>query len=159
MRLTGTRAMLCDRTREWAALDLDGELSEFERALMQAHLDRCADCREFAGDVVQITQNLRSAPLEALARPVTLPARRRVASYRHVQVAAAAAVVLVAAGLGGLYGSVRGEEATVSAAGGHATSLAAVSEDRLVRAVQLAYLKSSALPSLGESKPALPVSI
>lgn len=152
--------MLCDRTREWAALELDGELSEFERALMRAHLDRCAECRDFATDVGEIAVRLRAAPLEALARPVTLPARRRVASFRHVQVAAAAAVVLVAAGLGGLYGSVRSEEPVLSAApGGHATSLAAVSEDRLVRAVRLAYLKPPALPSLGASKPALPVSI
>jgi predicted anti-sigma-YlaC factor YlaD len=151
--------MLCDRTREWAALELDGELSEFERALMRAHLDRCDDCREFAGDVSAVATHLRSAPLEALARPVTLPARRRVASFRHVQVAAAAAVVLVAAGLGGLYGSVRTEERGLSAASAHPTSLAAVSEDRLVRAVRLAYLKPPALPSLGASKPALPVSI
>jgi predicted anti-sigma-YlaC factor YlaD len=151
--------MLCDRTREWAALDLDGELSEFERALMQAHLDRCADCREFAADVVEIAGHLRAAPLEPLPRPVTLPARRRVASFRHVQVAAAAAVVLVAAGLGGLYGSVRSSEPRLAVASSHPTSLAAVSEDRLVRAVRLAYLKPPALPSLGQSKPALPVSI
>jgi predicted anti-sigma-YlaC factor YlaD len=152
--------MLCDRTREWAALELDGELSEFERALMQAHLDRCAECRAFSTDVVEITARLRSAPLEPLPQPVTLPDRRRVASFRHLQVAAAAAVVLAAAGLGGLYGSVRGDEPALSAtATGHATSLAAVSEDRLVRAVRLAYLKPPPLPSLGESKPALPVSI
>lgn len=151
--------MLCDRTREWAALELDGELSEFERALMRGHLDRCAECREFATDVVEIAQRLRSAPLEALPRPVALPAPRRVAAFRHVQVAAAAAVILAAAGLGGLYGSVRSEEPQAAVTGSHPTSLAAVSEDRLVRAVRLAYLKPKALPSLGESKPALPVSI
>jgi anti-sigma factor RsiW len=151
--------MLCDRTREWSALELDGELSEFERALMRAHLDRCDECREFGADVSQITARLRSAALEPLPRPVTLPAPRRIASFRHVQVAAAAAVVLAAAGLGGLYGSVSGEEPGAAVASGHPTSLAAVSEDRLVRAVRLAYLKPKALPSLGQSKPALPVSI
>ena len=126
---------------------------------MQAHLERCAECRAFGADVAEIAERVRSAPLEPLARPVTLPAPRRVASFRHVQVAAAAAVVLVAAGLGGLYGAVRGDEPTLSASGAHPTSLAAVSEDRLVRAVRLAYLKPKALPSLGQSKPALPVSI
>jgi hypothetical protein len=54
---------------------------------------------------------------------------------------------------------VRGDEPQVAVAGSHPTSLAAVSEDRLVRAVRLAYLKPKSLPSLGESKPALPVSI
>jgi anti-sigma factor RsiW len=151
--------MLCDRTREWSALELDGELSEFERALMRAHLDRCDECREFAAEVNEIAARLRSAALEPLPRPVTLPAPRRIASFRHVQVAAAAAVVLAAAGLGGLYGSVSGEEPGAAVASSHPTSLAAVSEDRLVRAVRLAYLKPKALPSLGQSKPALPVSI
>jgi predicted anti-sigma-YlaC factor YlaD len=151
--------MLCDRTREWAALRLDGELSEFERVLMRAHLERCAECRSFAADVTEITQQLREAPLERLPQPVTLPQRRRVASFRHVQVAAAAAVVVAAAGLGGLYGAVRNspQEAGPVAA---ATSLAAVSEDRLVRTVQLAYLKREPrTPSLGETKPLLPISI
>jgi anti-sigma factor RsiW len=151
--------MLCDRTREWSALELDGELSEFERALMRAHLDRCDECRAFGADVNEIASRLRSAALEQLPRPVTLPAPRRIASFRHMQVAAAAAVVLAAAGLGGLYGSVRGDEPGAAVAGSHPTSLAAVSEDRLVRAVRLAYLKPKALPSLGQSKPALPVSI
>jgi predicted anti-sigma-YlaC factor YlaD len=149
--------MLCDRTREWAALELDDQLSEFERALMQAHLDRCGECRAFAADVAEIAERLRSAPLEPLAQPVTLPAPRRVASLRHIQVAAAAAVVLAAASLGGLYGSVRGDKAPL----GDVTppvAAAAASDDTLVRAVQLAHLKDQA-PSLGAAKPALPIAI
>jgi predicted anti-sigma-YlaC factor YlaD len=148
--------MLCDRTREWAALAVDGELSEFERALMRAHLDVCGECRGFVADVTEIAKQLRSAPLEALAHPVALPHRRRL-PLRHVQVAAAAAVVLAAAGLGGLYGSVSGDRAPLRQAA-PAASLGASSDERLVRAVQLAHLKPS-LPSLGEAKPALPISI
>jgi anti-sigma factor RsiW len=152
--------MLCDRTREWTALRLDGELSEFERVLMQAHLERCAECRDFAVDVAVIAEQLRSAPLEQLPRPVTLPLRRRVVGFRHVQVAAAAAVVIAAAGLGGLYGAVRSTPQPAGpAAVAAATSLAAVSEDRLVRSVRLAYLKRTRSPTLGESKPLLPISI
>ena len=126
---------------------------------MQAHLERCGECRSFAADVTEITQQLREAPFEQLPQPVTLPLRRRVATFRHAQVAAAAAVVVAAAGLGGLYGAVRNnpQQAGPVAA---ATSLAAVSEDRLVRTVQLAYLKRTArTPSLGETKPLLPISI
>jgi predicted anti-sigma-YlaC factor YlaD len=151
--------MLCDRTREWAALRLDGELSEFERVLMQAHFERCAECRSFAADVTEITEQLRSAPLERLPQPVTLPLRRRVAGFRPVQVAAAAAVVVAAAVLGGIYGAVRNSPQPVGPVAA-ATSLAAVSEDRLVRTVQLAYLKRTAeAPTLGETKPLLPISI
>jgi predicted anti-sigma-YlaC factor YlaD len=151
--------MLCDRTREWAALRLDGELSEFERVLMHAHFERCAECRAFAADVTEITEQIRSAPLERLPQPVTLPLRRRVAGFRHVQVAAAAAVVVAAAGLGGIYGAVRNNPQPVGPVAA-ATSLAAVSEDRLVRSVQLAYLKGTPeAPTLGETKPLLPISI
>src|SRR5438034_79014 len=37
----------CDSVREWASLQLDGELSEFERVLMDAHFAVCADCTQF----------------------------------------------------------------------------------------------------------------
>ena len=103
-----TRAMLCDRTREWAALRLDAELSEFETAIMTAHLDRCQECRAFAADVATITRELRSTPLEPPPRPIELGAPRRFPlPRRHLQFAAAAALVVLAAGLGSLYGSLR----------------------------------------------------
>jgi hypothetical protein len=37
----------CDRAREWATADVDGELSSFERVLLNAHLAECPTCREF----------------------------------------------------------------------------------------------------------------
>ncbi|MGH3132120.1 MAG: zf-HC2 domain-containing protein, partial [Gaiellaceae bacterium] len=91
--------MLCDRTREWVALSLDGELSEFESALMTAHLERCEPCRVFQVELGAITAELRSRPLETLRRPIELPARRRFVPARHVQIAAAAALVVGAAAL------------------------------------------------------------
>jgi len=36
------RSATCDRARAWISLRSDGELSEFECALLDAHLGRCA---------------------------------------------------------------------------------------------------------------------
>ncbi len=98
-----TTGQLCERAREWASLRLDGELSELEGALLEAHLRRCAECRAFAADVTEMTAALRAAELEPLTAPVVLPRRTRV-PVRAFQVSAAAALVLAAAGLGSLFG-------------------------------------------------------
>jgi len=90
----------CERARECASLRLDGELSEFEQALLAAHLARCEPCRSFAAELDAITTRLRDAPLVALEQPVALPARRRI-SRRPVEVAAAAALMLTALGITG----------------------------------------------------------
>jgi predicted anti-sigma-YlaC factor YlaD len=90
----------CERARECASLRLDGELSEFEQALLVAHLARCELCRSFAAELDAVTTRLRHAPLETLEQPVALPARRRI-SRRPVEVAAAAALMLTALGVTG----------------------------------------------------------
>jgi predicted anti-sigma-YlaC factor YlaD len=112
-RLTG---QLCDRAREWASLRLDGELSELESALLGAHVERCADCRAFVDDVDLATTALRSASLEPLMTPVALPRRRVGSRTRTLQAAAAAALVLTAAGLGSLFGLLSGSGAAPSRA-------------------------------------------
>jgi predicted anti-sigma-YlaC factor YlaD len=94
-------AMLCDRAREWASLRLDGELSELEGALLDSHLDRCAACRTVAAETEVFTRELRAAPLEPIPRPLAIP--RRQAAFRAARVSAAAAVMLVAAGLGSVF--------------------------------------------------------
>ena len=89
----------CIRAREHVSLALDAELSEFERALLAAHLAQCTACRRFEADVVALTKQLRAAPVEALSRPVSLPRHRRFAPARVIQASAAAAAA-VAVGLG-----------------------------------------------------------
>jgi anti-sigma factor RsiW len=91
----------CERAREYASLALDGELSQFEHALLRAHLETCPGCRSYNGGLVATTERLRNAPLERLERPITLPSRQRV-SFRSVQAGLAAALVVTAIGLGGL---------------------------------------------------------
>jgi predicted anti-sigma-YlaC factor YlaD len=56
----------CERAREWASLRLDAELSEFEQALLDAHLERCPPCAEYAGNVTTATKALRSAEASRL---------------------------------------------------------------------------------------------
>lgn len=100
MRLVKPLTRQCERARECASLRLDGELSEFEQALLQAHLGRCEACRSFAAELEGVTTRIRTAPLETLAQPVVLPSRRRI-SRRPVEIAAAAALMLTALGVTG----------------------------------------------------------
>ena len=90
----------CDRVREWASLELDGELSDFERVLLDAHLSVCAECREFASSTAAFTAGLRAAEFERPERPVVVRKRRRTAAFGRVP--AAAALAAVAVGLGSL---------------------------------------------------------
>jgi anti-sigma factor RsiW len=98
----------CERAREYASLALDDELSQFEHALLRAHLEQCDGCRSYQVGLVVTTDRLRNASLERLSRPVALPRRQRV-SFRGVQVGLVAALVVVAVGLGGILSSLGSE--------------------------------------------------
>jgi predicted anti-sigma-YlaC factor YlaD len=94
----------CERARNRVSLGLDGELSEVEQALLRAHVGRCAACAGFASDLDRLTQELRRAPLERPAADA-VPVRRRGTGRRVLQLGAAAAAIVLAAGLGSLAGS------------------------------------------------------
>ncbi len=98
------RPIVCDRSRAWISLQIDGEISQFESVLLRSHLRACADCRAFAGDVAWQTESLRSSPLERLDGTIEIP--RRSWSRRAIEVGTAAAAVAAAAvalvvGIGG----------------------------------------------------------
>ena len=97
----------CERARTWASLELDGELSELERALLGSHLVRCEACAAAVAEMRSVTAALRAAPLEAPERPAFV-ARAR-GEHRHpgvpVRIALAATLAALAAGLGALTGS------------------------------------------------------
>ena len=105
MRELRAQNRVCDRAREYSSRSLDGELSDFERALLETHLERCDACRTYAVELAEIVARLRTGPLEALPHPVALPSRRRV-RLRALQGAAAAAAAVVAA-TAGLVGSLQ----------------------------------------------------
>jgi len=76
-------------------LQVDGELSDFESVLLNAHLGACAACGTYRADVTKFTHVLRNAGLEAVTRPVVVPPRRRRVAARAMPLVAAAAVVAV----------------------------------------------------------------
>jgi anti-sigma factor RsiW len=92
----------CDRARQWASAAVDGELSTFERALLDAHLERCASCSEFSRDVQGLTNTLRAAPYEPFEGVVIGRVRRQV---RLRLAPAAVAMAIAAVGLGSVLAS------------------------------------------------------
>ena len=125
MKAVQLHSHACDRARAWVSLELDGELSQLERSLLDSHLSGCAVCRAFKVDAVSATAELRAAPLERLERPIMLPSRRRLA-FRPLE--AAAAVLAVAISLGSVAAAVH---YTVGDTGATARA-AAINSDRLV---------------------------
>jgi predicted anti-sigma-YlaC factor YlaD len=83
----------CHRTRERISLNLDGELSPHESALLERHLSYCSECVLFADDVRHQTGLLRAAPLEQ-PPPFAIP---RWATARRFSVRVGAAVASTAA--------------------------------------------------------------
>ena len=100
----------CDRVREWASRALDGELSQFEQALLAAHVRQCGACRSFQEQIIVLTEELRAAPLEPLERRIAVQPPRRRLILRPLQ-ASAAALAVVAVGLGSLFASVQSQDA------------------------------------------------
>jgi predicted anti-sigma-YlaC factor YlaD len=90
----------CDRAREWATAEVDGELSRFELVLLRAHLDACPSCREFHTAVGGITRTLRATPLERLERAIEVTRFRRRLRVRLAPAAAAMALAAVVLGSG-----------------------------------------------------------
>src|SRR5437763_9636463 len=93
------RTMTCDRAAQWISLDLDGELTELERAGLARHLDRCDTCRATSIEVGGFTRLLRSAPLVEPAAPVAVVLPRVRVRKRAGVVALAACAAVAAATL------------------------------------------------------------
>ena len=122
------RSHLCERARAWASLRADGELSELESALLDAHLSRCASCRTFARGVDSVANGLRRVRLERPAPLVVPTAARRRTTLRAFQVAAATVAVAAA----GVAASLTGPSSSAPAAVKPVAMVAAVeSPDRL----------------------------
>lgn len=93
-------SVICDRVRSQISLELDDELSQLERAMVSAHLERCAECRAYGDDVAAITTAVRAAPLEPMERQIVLRKPRRAIAAR-LQAGVAAAVAVAALGVAG----------------------------------------------------------
>ncbi len=99
MRIVQVIPRACDRAREWCSFEVDGELSSFEQALLEAHVSRCPDCRAFRAGVVGATALVQATPLERPSEPIRIPSARRsrFVVQRVLAPAAVAAAVAVAA--------------------------------------------------------------
>lgn len=93
-------SVICDRVRSQISLEVDGELSQLERAMVAAHLQRCPDCRMYEAQVTAFTRVLREAPLKQMESPVVVRRPRRSVAAR-LQAGVAAAVAIVALGVTG----------------------------------------------------------
>src|SRR5687767_2140963 len=91
-------SVICDRVRSQVSLELDGELSQLERAMVAAHLERCPDCRAYESEVTAFTDLLRHAPLKQLESPVVVRRPHRTIAAR-LQAGVAAAVAVAALGV------------------------------------------------------------
>ena len=107
-----SKSHLCERARSWASLRADGELSELESALLDAHLGRCSACSVFARGTDEIAAALRSARLQTPA-PFRVKAAQQVRhpGLRALQVAAAVAVVVAAGVIAAVTGPSRSADA------------------------------------------------
>ena len=91
----------CAQACQQLSLRADGELSEFETVLLEAHLAVCADCRAFEKGVTGSTTLLRAVPLEQPIVAFQLPRGRSranallVSSLRAGSAAAAVAIVVL----------------------------------------------------------------
>jgi len=102
LQMTDLRPRSCDRARLWASLALDGELSEFERRLLEAHLEGCTECSEYDRGVRAATAALRADALVVNERQVVLPRPRQSLGVMRLA-ASAAAAALVAVGVTGFF--------------------------------------------------------
>jgi anti-sigma factor RsiW len=105
---------ICDRVRGQISLELDGELSQLERAMVVSHVRRCPACASFKASATSFTDALRTAPLVALERPIEVPSLRRRAlaemRFGAFRVAAAAAGIAVVLTLGLSSGGILGSQ-------------------------------------------------
>lgn len=94
------RSTTCERAAQFVSLDLDGELSRFEQAVLKRHLRRCARCAADARDIVAVTECLRATPLEQMCAPIVVSRPSRRIAHLVQSVAAGVAVASVGVWLG-----------------------------------------------------------
>ena len=133
---------LCERARFWASLRLDGELSELEGALLDAHLARCAGCQAVVEGFGASTTVLRSATLERVA-PVAIDLPR---SPRRLLASVAVAAVLALGVIAG--GLVSGQVSRNAASAPHVVAVVASFEtpDQIRRLRRTTLLNTRKLP-------------
>jgi predicted anti-sigma-YlaC factor YlaD len=86
----------CARARESVSAQLDGELLDLDQDRLEAHLLICPDCAAWAGQVRDLTAQLRATSLVEPAERFVLARRSRTRATGPVALVATAAASLVA---------------------------------------------------------------
>ncbi|MCZ7588026.1 MAG: zf-HC2 domain-containing protein [Gaiella sp.] len=143
----------CDRTRALISQRLDDAISEMEARAIARHTAGCAACRAFEAQSGWLAEQLRTAPLDELPRPVVVaPVRaRRLPSRALGNVASIAAMVVVAVG-GWAVGFNASTEAPEDFAAPASTSPNSVFGDG-IRALRVDALRARELPVLPHVPP------
>ena len=98
LTITG-QSVACERVRAQVSLEVDGELSHLERAMLAAHVLRCADCHAYRERVHAFTGELRAAPLAHPTAHLLVRRPRRVAAVSRFQAGVAAAMAFAVVGV------------------------------------------------------------
>jgi predicted anti-sigma-YlaC factor YlaD len=144
------RPRICERARQFVSLELDGELSVFERRMLKRHLHRCKPCAAYAHDVTGLTRMLRSAPFEQIRLDVSFQRRRTFRVIPSIAATAAVAAVGIWFGFSSL-GNARVPTNGGTFSHGSGVAVGAVSDDRydwpagLPRTVQVVELGPGSL--------------
>ena len=95
--------MNCERALELISAELDGAVTQQERAELQAHLDACPDCRKTYAQLHELDAALQESELEppaalhdSVMQTIRREKKRRPAWLPAAAIAAAAALVLLA---------------------------------------------------------------
>jgi hypothetical protein len=92
-------SVVCDRVRAQISLDLDSELSQLERAMIAAHVVRCAECHAFRARVRWFTRELRAAPQLRPSAGLLVRRPGRISAVGRFQAGVAAAMALAIVGV------------------------------------------------------------
>jgi Putative zinc-finger len=143
---------LCARARFWVSLRADGELSELEGALLDAHLGRCGHCAEFSLGVDASTGAIRAASYVSHA-PVALASRH---SPRRFAAGAGVAALVAAAAVAGIVVRSAVTPGSARPTAGHAVAVVASVDtpDQLRRLRRTTLLNQRRIPRDISAEPA-----
>jgi predicted anti-sigma-YlaC factor YlaD len=86
----------CVQAREAASARLDGEITEFDAAFLETHLETCDACRALVVGFMDTTWLIRETPMEEPECSLTLPRRSSRPRSLQLRTAVAASAILAA---------------------------------------------------------------
>jgi anti-sigma factor RsiW len=98
--------MTCDAFEDWILDEIDGELRDEFRELLEAHLGTCASCRAFRAGQIELDRGMRDAGSPELSPQFAVRVLDRIDSTSPRRVPFRLDFALDLAGLGGIAAAV-----------------------------------------------------